>query len=421
MAAEQMKKVTSILTCAVCCEMYKKPKYLPCHHSYCEECIAKLIKESKIICPECRETSTVPAEGVADLPNNFFINNLMNEVTLMRKVDGQEKAMCDMCVEGGSAIVLCPECVMFLCDHCNEFHKRGKVYRNHNVIPLTKLQSKKEGFYLQPKAKKMLCPDHNGLELDFFCETCDQLVCHYCTTNEHNGHVHNSVKKMANKHRKEIEKITEPVEKMIDDLSALRPKVTAIWEEIGAQTTEVDQQIDLYYEELHQQLQQQREELKRKLQEISAQKKKAISLQLEQLEYTQAQLESVKMLNDAVTNGSDKELLFAKKQVTNDVERLMQCYNKLDTSPTELATIKFSPVTEYKVSFPQFGKVYDDPAAPDKCEFTDIPLQPLVGNKVDCKILTKDQNDARYSKGGSDVIAQVQSSKETAVLYNCFL
>ena len=410
-----MKKVTNLLTCAVCYEMYKKPKYLPCHHSYCEECIAKLVKESKIMCPECRETSDAPSGGVEDLPNNFFINHLMDEVTLKHKVDGEEKATCDMCVEEGLAIVLCPECVMFLCDHCNEFHKRSKEYRYHNVIPLTELQSKKEEFNLQLKVKRLLCPDHSTLELDFFCETCDQLICHYCTTNEHNGHVHNSVKKMANKHRKELEKIIEPVEKMIIDLSASREKVAATGEEIGAQTTEVDQQIDLYYEELHQQLQQQRGELKRKLQETSAQKKKAILLQLEQMEYTQAQLESVKELNDAVANRSDKEALFAKKQVTSDVKRLTECYKKLDTNPVELATIEFVPVKEYKESFPQFGQLYDDRAVPDNCEVTGIPLQPLVGNTVEFKIITKNHNNIRCSKGGSDIIAQVQSRRGDVV------
>ena len=414
MAAERMKKVTNLLTCAVCYEMYKKPKYLSCLHSYCEECIAKLSKESKVICPECRETSTTPPGGVKDLPNNFFINNLIDEVTLKRKVEGEEKATCDMCVEEGLAVVLCPECVMFLCDHCNEFHKRGKEYRNHSTIPLNELQSKKKEVNLRPKAKEMSCQDHN-LDLNFFCETCDQLVCHYCTTNEHNGHVHNSVKKMANKHRKELEKIMEPVEKMISDLFALRQKVKATGEDIGSQTTKVDQQIDSYYEELHQQLKQQREELKRKLQEMSTQKKKAISLQLEQLEYTQAQLESVKELNDAVTNGSDQEALFAKKQVGNDVKRLTESYKKLDTDPVEFATLEFVPVKEYKESFPQFSQLYDGSPVPDNCEVTDIPLQPLVRNQIDFKIITKDHNNARCSKGGSHIIAQVQSSKEDVV------
>ena len=416
MAAERMKKVTSLLTCAVCHDMYKKPKYLSCHHSYCEECIEKLSKESQIICPECRETSTTPPGGVKDLPNNFFINNLMDEVTLKRKVEGEEKATCDLCVEEGLAVVLCPDCVMFLCDHCNEFHKRGKEYRNHTIIPLDELQSKKKEVNLRPKAKEMLCPDHE-LGLNFFCETCDQLVCHYCTTNEHSGHVHNSVKKMANKHRKELEKIMEPVEKMIVDLSALRQKVKAAGEDIGSQTTEVDQQIDSYYEELHKQLQQQREELKRKLQEKSTQKKKAISLQLEQLEYTQAQLESVKELNDAVTNGSDQEALFAKKQVSNDVKRLTESYKKLDSDPVEMPTIEFVPVKEYKNLFPQFSGIFDAAvdADPPNCEVKDIPLHPLVKNKIDFKIITKNRNNANCSKGGSHIFAQVQPRKGDVV------
>ena len=44
MAAEQMKKVASHLTCPVCYELYKEPKYLPCYHSYCEQCLVKLQK-----------------------------------------------------------------------------------------------------------------------------------------------------------------------------------------------------------------------------------------------------------------------------------------------------------------------------------------------------------------------------------------
>ena len=361
--------------------------------------------------PECRETSDAPPGGAKDLPNSFFINHLMDEVTLKRKVDGEEKVTCDMCFEEVLAVALCPECAMFLCDHCNEHHKRSKEYRNHNMIPLNELQSKKKEINLRPKPKQMLCQDHD-LELNFFCETCDHLICHYCTTNEHNGHVHNSVKKMANKHRKELEKIIEPVEKMIANLSASHQKVAATGEEIGAQTTKVDQQIDLYYEELHQQLQQQREELKRKLQEISTQKKKTISLQLEQMEYTQAQLESVKELNDAVTNGSDQEALFAKKQVSNDVKRITECYKKLHTNPVELATIEFVPVKEYKKSFPQFGQLYDEHVVmPGNCEVTDTLFQPLVGNKAEFKIITKNINNNFCTQGGSHIIAQVQSRR----------
>ena len=107
-----------------------------------------------------------------DLPNNFFINHLMDEVTLKRKVEGEEKATCDKYFEEAVAVTLCLECVVFLCDYCNECHKRSKEYGNHSVIPLNDLQSKMKEVKLQPKA---LCQDHD-LDLNFFCETCDQLV-----------------------------------------------------------------------------------------------------------------------------------------------------------------------------------------------------------------------------------------------------
>ncbi|XP_065911104.1 tripartite motif-containing protein 2-like [Dysidea avara] len=300
---------------------------------------------------------------------------------------------------------------MFLCEYCHEFHKKTKENRNHNIAELVELHSKKKQVDVRPKVKSMLCPDHD-LEMNFFCETCDQLVCHYCITVEHTGHVHNSVKVMASKHRKEMEKMIEPVEEMITKLSTSCEKVVAAEKKITLLTTEVDQQIDLYYDELHQRLEQQREELKNKLQELSTKKKKGISLQLEQIDLAEAQLLSVKELNDAVKNGSDQEALFVKKQVGDDVKRLTNSYSKLETEPVELPTMKFAPAKKYKESFPQFAQLFDDVAIPDNCEVTGIPAQPVVaGNKIDFTIITKNCDNECCSKGGSNIIVQAQSSR----------
>ena len=400
MTAERMKKVAGLLNCPVCYEVYKRPKYLPCYHSYCEGCIEKIQKSGSIICPECREASVVPAGGVEKLPNNFFINRLLDEVDLKRKVEGEDEAKCGMCVDEGKAVSLCLDCVTFLCDGCHGWHKRLKGNEDHNITELEELQSKKKQVDMRPKAESMLCPDHD-LEMNFFCETCDQLVCHYCTTNEHNGHVHNSVKKMADKHRNEMVKMIEPVEEMINKLSMLRQKVVGAGEKITSQASEVDQQIDFYYEELHRQLQQQREELKNKLLELSTKKKKAFLVQLEQLDFTKAQLLSVKELNDVVENGSDQEALFMKKQVGDDVKRLTTLYNKLETEPVELPTMEFIPTKSYVKSFPQFGQLSDDKVVPENCEATVIPTQPLpFGCRLDFTIITKNCCNGRCSKGG---------------------
>ena len=404
-----MKKVTGHLSCPICYELYKKPKYLPCYHSYCEECLVKLVVQSNITCPECRKTSVVPSGGVKQLPNNFFINRLLDEIALKRKVEGEEEAMCDLCVRGDTVEVLCLDCGVLLCGRCFDNHKYSKEYQNHNMMPLNEVRSKKEGITIKPKYNSALCQEHE-LELNFYCETCDQLVCQYCIMKDHLKHDHDTVKKMAIKHRKELDKMMEPVEKMIEGLSVACKKVSNTRNKIGAQADDIDKEIDRYYEELHRQLQQQRDELKKELHEACRQKKKQVTLQLEQMEYTQAELESIKELNGAMKNGSDQEALL-KKQVVDDVKRISDSYNKLDTQPVQSATMEFLPVEEYKKSMPQFGHLSHDDVCPVNCEALGIPEMICKGEKLKFKIVTKDRSNHLCHKGGSEVVIQAQSSR----------
>ena len=220
MAAEQMKKVAGHLTCPICYELYKKPKYLPCYHSYCEECLVKMQKpgSDSITCPECRKTSAIPSGGIRQLPNNFFINRIVDEVALKEKVTGEEDVRCDFCIREDPAVVLCFDCGIFLCNYCHESHKYSKEYQGHSLSQLKELRSEKKDVNVRPKAKPLLCQEHD-MELNFYCGTCEQLVCHYCITTDHAAHEHNTIKKMANKHRAELDKVIKPVEEMIGQLS----------------------------------------------------------------------------------------------------------------------------------------------------------------------------------------------------------
>ena len=417
MAAEQMKKVASHLTCPVCYELYKKPKYLPCYHSYCEECLVKLQKagSDSITCPECRKTSAIPSGGIKQLPNNFFINRIVDEVALKEKVTGEEDVRCDLCVREDPAVVLCFDCGVFLCSQCHESHKYSREYQGHSMSQLKELRKEKKDINVRPKAKPLLCQEHD-MELNFYCGTCEQLVCHYCTTTDHFGHEHNTVKKMANKNRAELDDIIKPVEEMIGELSKAHQKVTTTREKVEIQATEVDQQINDYYDQLQRRLQQQREELKKELHKVSSQKKKALSLQLEQIEHTQGQLESMKELNNAIKSGSDQEALFMKKQVTEDVKRMTDGYKQLKTEPVELATMQFIPVEVHQNSFPQFANVFHDDADPLTSMAENVPSLAYVNNNVNFTIVTKNTQGDCCSKGGSEVISQVQSSSTGDVI-----
>ena len=245
MSAAEVKKAQNNLTCPVCYQLFKNPKYLPCYHSYCEGCLEKMQVQSKIICPECRKEAKVPAGGVKELPNNFFINRLVDDLILKKKVDGEQEVKCDECNGDDSVVSFCPDCNLFLCHSCNDHHKRSKFFRGHAVVPLTELKSNKDAS-IQAKLKIPLCKEHDE-QLKYYCETCDELVCMYCTVKKHNGHHHDSVKQMATKHRNQLKKITDPVEGMIKNLSEAHDNIEKMMKKTRSRGEEVDKKIDQYY------------------------------------------------------------------------------------------------------------------------------------------------------------------------------
>ena len=416
MAAKEVKKATVNLTCPICYQLFNNPKYLPCHHSYCEQCLEKMQVQSKIICPECRKEVTVPAGGVKDLPNNFFINRMVDELVLKRKVEGEEEVKCDECDEDEPVIAYCPECNTFFCQTCNESHKRSKRFRGHGIVPLTELRSNKDAT-IQPKAKALICKEHD-IELLFYCETCEQLICMYCTVTEHNGHNHDTVKKMATKHRNELNEVTAPVDEMIRDLSEAHDNIDKMKKKIRRQGEEVDKEIDQHYNELVQKLMKQKEQLKQHAHDAVSQKEKALIVQQEEVEYAQAEVLSMKELKNDIEKSSDQEALSAKKQVIGRMQQITDKFNKLNTDPLQSATMEFVPSKE---SFPQFGQLFThiDPIA---CEVVNLPNHITAGKKLQFSIITKYHNGSQCSIGGSQVSVQLESSagevKSTRVVDN---
>ena len=392
MAAKDVKMATDNLGCPVCYQLFRNPKYLPCHHSYCEQCLEKIQVQSKIICPECRKEAIVPPGGVKDLDSNYFINHLVDKFILKCKVEGEAEVKCDECRGEDPIVAFCPDCNLFLCHFCNEYHKRSNKFRGHGIVPLTELRSKKD-VAIRPKPKAMMCREHD-IELLFYCETCDQLLCMYCTVKYHIGHNLDTVKKVVGKHRQELKKITAPVEEMIRGLSDTHDNIEKMRNKIRQQDDEVNKKIDRHYDEVIQKLMEQKEQLKQQVHDTVSQKVKAVTTQLEEVEYAQADVLSVKELNDAVEKSSDQEVLSVKKQVIDRMQHITDKYRKVNLPPVQQATMEFVPTKE---AFPKFGLVCS--VDPPNCKVS-IPKYGIKGRKTEFTTITKLNNGSR---GGSQV------------------
>ncbi|XP_034774975.2 E3 ubiquitin-protein ligase RNF183-like isoform X2 [Acipenser ruthenus] len=71
---------SSELDCTVCfCpfdNVFKAPKVLSCHHTFCLECLARMnvssVENKTLVCPLCREeTQLETGKALPDLPNNL--------------------------------------------------------------------------------------------------------------------------------------------------------------------------------------------------------------------------------------------------------------------------------------------------------------------------------------------------------------
>ncbi|XP_065892071.1 E3 ubiquitin-protein ligase TRIM45-like [Dysidea avara] len=405
MSAVEVKKAQNNLSCPVCYQLFNNPKYLPCYHSYCEGCLEKMQVQSKIICPECRKEAKVPAGGVKEFATNFFINQLVDDLILKKKVAREEKVNCDSCIGKDLVVSFCPDCNSFLCHACNDFHKRSKMFASHGIVPLTELRSNKD-IPTQAKPIVLLCKEHDE-QLKYYCETCDELVCMYCTIKKHNGHNHDSMKNMASKHRSQLKKVTTPIEGMIQDLSGAHNTIDEMMKKIRKQGDEINKQIDQHYNELVEKLMKQKDQVKQQVHDTVSQKQKELTTQLDEVDATQTELVSMKELNDALEKNSDQEALsanLAKKQVIDGMQQLTGKYKKLNKHPVRSASMKFTPS---KDPFPQFGSF--SAVNFHSSEVANLPQSIIAGKKVEVTIITKDNNGDHCPTGGHKVFVQLIS------------
>ena len=135
------------LICPVCQEEFKDPKFLPCHHYYCKDCIQQLVTRAgprtPISCPECRTQTEVPNDDVSQLLPAFFVNKLLDK------------------------------------------RKREKP-KMMSSLPA-------------PTVSSAVCALHSGI-LDHFCTQCKAPICLDCTLTVHKHHACYSLETLTGSH-----------------------------------------------------------------------------------------------------------------------------------------------------------------------------------------------------------------------------
>ena len=141
-----------LLECSICMEPLTDPKVLNCLHTFCKKCLQGVYNNSgrsgNLRCPTCRKQTSVPANGIAELPTDFKMNDMKDmigkEQTRSRRqgnVSNPSQArprdnVCNLCEARNQVIPAtwrCIDCDTVYCDGCMQNHNSNSIFGSHDV------------------------------------------------------------------------------------------------------------------------------------------------------------------------------------------------------------------------------------------------------------------------------------------------
>ena len=149
---DDRSSVDDLLQCAICLEPFTNPKMLQCGHTFCEECLQSFYDANqqtrhaqlrKLSCPTCREVTSVPADGIDGLRNDFKVHKMKDAFGRMTIRKRHKANVCDPCRAHKKIVVAkgyCSRCKVNYCEECLRKHNMSPLFKDHKVFEKSALQ-----------------------------------------------------------------------------------------------------------------------------------------------------------------------------------------------------------------------------------------------------------------------------------------
>lgn len=185
----------TVFDCPICLERLTVPKYLPCLHTFCKQCIESYLEKfvqdlgtsTYFECPVCRQKVIAPKANITsvDWANKLPINHLLLSLesgTRTHNIADCESVLCKPCQrvhERRRAKFYCSNCDDNLCETCFTYlHKRIPHYENHKISKISEPNSTLD---------VGRCLIHKNSVLEVYCFDHEELGCNECSNILHQG------------------------------------------------------------------------------------------------------------------------------------------------------------------------------------------------------------------------------------------
>ncbi|XP_070570758.1 E3 ubiquitin-protein ligase TRIM45-like [Ptychodera flava] len=299
-----------------------------------------------------------------------------------------EPNTCDGCQEAVS-VKRCIECEVDMCRNCAVSHSRFRATRSHQQMTLEEFEAAKSGdpSSVQPP---VYCTDHPESPVEFYCDTCDRVICVRCTAFEHSRpeHQYSHLTEVATEYYKVLKQAIEKVK--VKELEADRSKA-AVMETAEsldscyqAEKEIMEQHIQKTIDDVTRIIRENGYKLLGELKDEYNRRKINLNAQLKELECVESDMSYAREYAEKLMHyGNAAQLMSAKKGISSQMEELLRVETKLD--PTETDYMEFKPSDDF-CKAKTLGVLCNDLA--ERCTLVDVPEHVRVNENIDITLET---------------------------------
>ena len=243
------EEVENVCQCSVCLDRYTDPRWLPCQHCFCMECLEDLLNarprggkvsfkhDVQIVCPNCRSICKFGNDKtLSSLPKNLVIAQVVDLLN-KRSPKVEERGInelseeCSFCQIKAVTIArpgtaTSSEIAFLRCTTCRKFYCRTCFRQNHKV--------ENDGFgsptkhdimvwkRTEKERKSCFCCEEHKFVLKYFCNDCKKVCCVDCCLNHHRQHELKTVDFAAYAVRENLKPSIEKAKKKIEAIEKLK-------------------------------------------------------------------------------------------------------------------------------------------------------------------------------------------------------
>ncbi|XP_022235002.1 B-box type zinc finger protein ncl-1-like isoform X2 [Limulus polyphemus] len=306
--------------CSICQDTYTIPKVLPCLHTFCQPCLEK-IQESpgKIKCPQCQEECLL-TDGLAGLLSNYAVSNILEANALQGTT-----LCCTGCKTKESNVVArCIDCANFLCSNCVMAHQFMHCFEGHRVLTMGEFQNNKDD--IKPK-KPIFCSHHKLKALEFFCQTCNVVICSDCTIVEHPQGMHNidHLEDIEYKHIEYMNCLIEDSKEKQTDLQNRLKTVEHSTSNIHVQYEKLQNEIKDTHQFYYVAVEERKQEILKELDDVFNSKMVSLSMLGQKLrDNVNKTLEICDFMEKLLKFSSNTEILLFKHLLTSQFQKIVE-------------------------------------------------------------------------------------------------